>query len=120
MRDAKIAALNHRYVYLVLAVAGFAFPIWQFALFFADHGAGVMEFIRQMFANHAAAGVSADLLVTLVVFWVFLGADRSAVRHKWVYGILSLCVGVAFALSLYLFAREERRWQATALQGTAC
>jgi uncharacterized membrane protein len=107
-------------IYLVLAVAGFVFPAWQFGLFFADHGAGVMEFIRQMFANHAAAGVSADLLVTLAVFWVFLGADRSAVRHKWVYVILSLCVGVAFPLSLYLFGREERRRQAAALQGTAC
>ena len=98
-----------RKIYLVMAVAGFVFPVWQFALFFADHGAGALEFIRQMFANHAAAGVSADLLVTLVVFWVFLGADRPAVGHKWVYVMFSLFVGVAFSLSLYLFAREERR-----------
>ncbi|MGZ5475682.1 MAG: DUF2834 domain-containing protein [Thermoanaerobaculia bacterium] len=107
-------------IYLALAVAGFVFPVWQFVLFFADHGAGVMEFIRQMFVNHAAAGVSADLLVTLAVFWVFLGADRWGVRHKWLYVILSLSVGVAFSLSLYLFAREARRPQAGALQGTAC
>jgi hypothetical protein len=95
-------------IYLILALAGFVVPVWQLALFASEHGADPLEFGRQIVANHVSAAFGADLVISSVVFWFFMTEERSrTVRHRWLYVVLNLCVGLSFALPLFLFARER-------------
>lgn len=100
-----------RKLYAALSVAGFLLPMSQVALFVRDHGLDLRAFLTLPFANFAASTFAFDLLVSCVVFWVFL--YRSRVAHKWAYVAMTLLVGLSFALPMFLFARESEQFAAT-------
>lgn len=62
-----------------------------------------------LFVNGAAGGVSADLLVSSLVCWVFLlpEAQRAGVRRPWLYVVLNLAIGLSCALPLFFWARRR-------------
>jgi hypothetical protein len=94
--------------FLALAVIGTLVPYAFFAGFFAAEGlAG--DFLGAAFANGAAGGLTADLLVASLVFWVFLFTEgrRVGVRQRWLYVALNLVVGLSCALPLFLWARAR-------------
>ena len=97
--------------YLVAAIVGAIVPYIFFAQQFAVSGLDPYAFLAAMFANGAAGGFTADLLITSVVFWVVM-----IVRHREGKGpspalfiVLNLTIGVSCALPSYLYANEERR-----------
>jgi hypothetical protein len=95
-------------LYLILAIAGAVLPWVFFARFFAAEGlAG--NFVGALFVNGAAGGITADILVSSLVFWIYLfrEARLRGIRHAWVYVVLNLAVGLSCALPLFLWARER-------------
>ena len=95
-------------LYLVLAVLGAIVPYLFFFRFFAAEGL-TGDFLGACFANGAAGGITADLLGSSIVFWLYLfpEARRVGVARRWVYVAVNLLVGLSCALPLFLWARER-------------
>lgn len=95
-------------VYAVFAVIGTIVPWIFFAQFFMANGFDIPLFVRSLFANGAAGGFVADVLISLVVFWVWSYADarRRGVARWWLVLPASFLVGLSLALPLYLYMRE--------------
>ncbi len=95
-------------IYMTLAVLGAAVPYFFFLQFFSVEGHGG-DFLGALFVNGAAGGFSADLLLTSLVFWVFLvpEARRVGVRKPWAFVVINLLIGLSCALPLFLWARER-------------
>ncbi len=97
-------------IYLALAVLGTLAPYAFFLRFFAAQGLGP-HFLGALFVNGAAGGIAMDVLVSSLVFWVYLfsEASRAGVRRPWIYVVLNLAVGLSCALPLFLWARARAR-----------
>ena len=101
--------------YLVAAVVGTVVPWLFFGMYFADNGVDPAGFVRSLFSNGAAGGFSADVLISILVFWVWgwRAARANGVRRWWIGIDASFVVGLSLALPLYLYFREttlaERR-----------
>ena len=97
-------------VYLSLAIVGFVLPYYFLIGFLAANGLDLSLLIQQLFATPISTFFAVDLLVTAVVFWIFLyqEARRLQMKHYWVYIIATLLVGPSFALPLFLYFRETR------------
>lgn len=98
-------------LYLLLAVLGAVVPYAYFVGHFAADGFGLAAFAQAAFANGAAGGFTADLLLSSGVFWIFLFHQRRLRRSPppWLFVALNLLVGLSCALPAYLFARERMR-----------
>jgi len=99
-------------LFLGLALVGAVVPYVFFIRFIAAEGiAG--NFVGALFANGAAAGFTTDLLVSSLVFWIFLFSEsrRHGMSAPWLYVLVNLLIGLSCALPLFLWARER------ALQG---
>lgn len=88
-------------VYLALAIIGAVVPYVFFIEHFALAGPGLDAFVGGLFANGAAGGFSADLLISSLVFWVYL--INRKVERTWVYMLVNLTIGLSCALPLYLY-----------------
>ncbi|MEZ5714127.1 MAG: DUF2834 domain-containing protein [Paracoccaceae bacterium] len=99
-----------RQFYLAAAVLGAVIPWLFFANFFAAHGPDPLTFIAGLFANGAAGGFSADVMISIAVFWVwsYVDARERNVRRWWLVLPASFCVGLSLALPLYLWLRTAR------------
>ena len=100
-----------RRFYLVMAIVGTVVPWAFFANFFAANGLDVPGFIGGLFANGAAGGFSADVLISIAVFWVWSWHDaKTHSIDRWWWVLPSGClVGLSLALPLYLWLREGHR-----------
>jgi hypothetical protein len=87
-------------VYITLAIVGFLLPLSQLP------GLHPTTFFPQAFANPVASMFTFDLLISSVAFWVLLFTQQR-VRHRWLYVVLNLLVGLSFALPMFLLARER-------------
>lgn len=100
-----------QWTYAALAVAGFLGTL-AFNLRFAREMGGfdVTAFVAGGFANPAAGSLTVDLLVALAAFlvWSFVEARRLAMRHWWVYLVVTFAVAFAVAFPLFLLARDRR------------
>lgn len=98
-----------RNFYLAMAVIGTLVPWLFFGSFFAEHGVNAPFFFQSLFANGAAGGFSADVLIALPVFWVWSWRDaaQNNVARWWLILPASFCVGLSLALPLYLYLRER-------------
>lgn len=101
--------MNVRNLYLALAVIGTVIPWLFFGTFFAQHGPDIPLFLQSLFANGAAAGFSVDVLISILVFWIWAWQDaaRHKVAHWWLIFPASCLVGLSLALPLYLYLRER-------------
>ena len=91
--------------YLVGAILGAVIPYVFFADFFMKEGIDLVSFIGGLFANGAAGGFSADLLITSCIFWGYLISKK--VQNTWVYIVLNLTIGLSCALPAYLYMRAR-------------
>ncbi|WP_148292588.1 DUF2834 domain-containing protein [Paracoccus aminophilus] len=100
-----------RSFYLAAAILGTLVPWFFFGSFFALNGAAPALFVQSLFANGPAAGFSADVLISIAVFWVW--SWRDAQQHRvarwWLVLPTSFCVGLSLSLPLYLYLREGER-----------
>jgi hypothetical protein len=90
-------------LYLVLAIVGAVVPYLFFFQFFAETGFDLLSFIGALFANGAAGGFSADLLITSLVFWIYM-FNRKDGPAPWLFVVLNLTIGLSCALPAYLYA----------------
>lgn len=99
-----------RHFYLAMAVAGTVIPWAFFGTFFAQNGLSIPLFLQSLFVNGPAAGFSADVLLSILVFWVWSWRDarRLQIRRWWLVLPASFFVGLSLSLPLYLWLREDR------------
>jgi hypothetical protein len=88
-------------VYLVLTIVGTIVPYVFFIEHFSAAGFGIVALLASTFANGAASAFAADVLLSSVVFWVYLGSRK--VPNRWIYMLLNVAVGLSCALPLYLY-----------------
>ncbi len=93
--------------FLILAILGAVIPYAFFVPFFAEHGIGISTFVLALFANGAAGGFTADLLITSTAFWIYLFVEK--VEKPWLYIAVNLSIGLSCALPLYLYIRARAK-----------
>jgi Terpene cyclase DEP1 len=94
--------------YVVLCVLGTIIPYSQFIPFLQAHGLNLRLFLEQLFANRIGAFFGLDVIVSSVVLWVSVFADRARgrIRYAWLPLLGNVVVGVSLALPLWLYLRE--------------
>lgn len=97
-------------IYLALAVLGAIVPYLFFIQHFTNEGISLPAFVAALFANPAAGGFTADLLITSSVFWFYMFRRRSrqAGPSPWFFVVTNLAVGLSFALPAYLYVVDGR------------
>ena len=97
-------------IYLVLAIFGFVLPYSQLIPFFAHHGFDLSLFWSQLFANRISTDFAFDLLVSSIVFGIFVFKEgiRLNLKFLWLYIVLNWVVGLSFALPLFLWVRSRQ------------
>jgi hypothetical protein len=97
-------------LYLVLALVGAIAPYAFFLQYFSSEGLDITGFVSALFDNGAAAGFSADLLVTSLVFWVamFHRQREGKGPNPIPFVLLNLLIGLSCAVPAYLYIREDR------------
>ena len=94
-------------VYLFAAIAGTIIPYAFFVDFFMTEGIDPFAFISGVFANGAAGGFAADILISSAVFWGYLISKKES--RAWVYILLNLTIGLSCALPVYLYVQAKAR-----------
>ena len=100
-------------VYLGAAIVGAVIPLVLFAEHFAAVGYDIGTFVRAVFANPAAAGFAADVLISSAVFWLLM-SRRSGGPTPWPFIVLNCAIGLSCALPAYLYACARRDVAVTA------
>jgi len=97
-------------LYLVLAIIGAAVPYAFFIQHFSSEGISLSDFVAALFANAAAGGFTADLLLTSTVFWLFMIQQRTRGKgpSPILFIVLNLLIGLSCAFPAYLYARERK------------
>jgi len=97
-------------LYLSLAIVGAVLPYVFFVQHFSSEGLGLGGFVAALFANPAAGGFAADLLLTSFIFWIFMFHQRSREKgpRPVLFIVLNLLIGLSCALPAYLYARERK------------
>lgn len=96
-----------KYLYLVLAILGAALPYVFFMQHIGVAGVGISTFVAQGFANPVAAGFTTDLLISSLVFWIYMFSSREASPKPWAFIVINLFIGLSCALPAYLYWRER-------------
>jgi hypothetical protein len=98
-----------RHLYLALCVFGVVVPYAQFVPWLSQNGLQVGLFVRELFATRVGAFFGLDVVVSAVVLFVFICAERKtvAIRHAWLPIIATLVVGVSLGLPLFLYMRQR-------------
>ena len=101
-------------IYILLCLLGFVLPYSQFIPFLSEHGLNITLFFEQLFANRISAFFAIDLLISSVVFWVFLYWEGSHLKmsNLWVYVVCNLAVGLSLGFPLFLLMRQRKLEQA--------
>ena len=98
-------------LYLAAAIIGAVIPYLFFFQHIGSAGLSLPAFVAAVFANPAASGFTADLLISSFVFWAFMYH-----RNRFSHGpnplgfiALNLFIGLSCALPAYLYAMELGR-----------
>lgn len=108
-------------VYLLLAVAGAVIPYVFFLQHFQSEGFNIGVFARAVFANGAAGGFAADLVISSLAFWIvmFRASRKGAGPEPAAFMALNLLIGLSCALPAWLYARESGAFGAHARENRA-
>lgn len=95
-------------VYLILCIAGAAWPLAQFVPWLAAQGLDLPLLIQQATAGHIAAFAWADVLVCgiAVIVLVIVEGRRIRMPGLWL-PLVAIAVGPSLALPLFLLLRER-------------
>ncbi len=92
--------------YLALAIAGAVVPYYFFVDFFLNEGVDLFVFVGALFANGAAGGFASDVLISSVVFWIYIFSKKDG-PTPWPFVVLNLTIGLSCALPAYLWMRSK-------------
>lgn len=97
-------------LYLVLSVVGAVLPYSLFVPFLLENGLDFRLIVEQMFANRISGSFALDIIVSSVVFWVFVAVEgkRARVASLWAPIAANVVVGLSLGLPLFLYMRERR------------
>lgn len=100
---------RHKKFYVALAILGTLLPWSFFGMFIHTHGVDLSLFVKGLYANNAAGGFTTDVLLSLLVFWVwsYKDAKEHHVKHWWLVVPAAFTVGLSLAMPLYLAMRAE-------------
>ena len=108
--------MTRQYVYLALFIIGTIVPYIAFVPWVMDHGLDISRLVEELFADRISAFFGLDVIVSTIVFWVFITWEGKRVGVLlWPPIIASLTIGVSSALPLFLFLRERRMQPTTRL-----
>ena len=95
--------------YLLAAFSGTVLPWLCVGGFFAVNGIDNAAFASGLSANGAAGGFAVDVLMSVMVFWVWSWHDsrQHHVASWWFVLPAGICVGLSLALPLYLYLRHD-------------
>ena len=98
--------MNIRSLFLLLAIVGGIVPLVFFGQHFASVGFGPLAFVKALFANPAAGGFTADLLISSLVFWIVMFYRRTQGKgpKPTLFILLNLFIGLSCALPAYVYA----------------
>ena len=105
----KIKALMKlKHLYLAIAIVGTIVPYYFFIGFLMEHGLNLNLMLDQMFVNGISSFFSWDVIISTfaVVTLVISEGKKLEMKHRWLYIIFNLSVGVSLALPAFLYARE--------------
>lgn len=102
--------MSMKRLYLLMAIAGTIVPWLFFASYFRSHGLDISGFTSSLFVNGASAGFSVDIMISILVFWIWSYFDSRELRidNWWLVLPAGFFVGLSLALPLYLYIRENR------------
>ena len=102
--------MSKKNIFLILAILGFVAPYFFFLQVPPESALDLSALIQPLFANNFMKGVGMDLMVSVIVFWVFvfIEANRIQMKSPWLYLLATLLVGLSFALPLFLYFRERQ------------
>ena len=97
-------------IFLLLAIIGLLVPYYFFFKFFSASGFDLSLLVHQVFANNISTAFTVDLVISIIVFWIYLFAEanRLQMRNSVLYLLASLLVGLSFALPLFFYFRERK------------
>ncbi|MCB0488566.1 MAG: DUF2834 domain-containing protein [Cyclobacteriaceae bacterium] len=103
-------------IYFYLSVIGFITPN-IFVAVESIHSGNILFYldpvatITSMFPNMIATAFIVDLLFVVLVFiiWSHHEAQKYRIKNVWVLWILTMLLGIAGTLPLFLYLRENRR-----------
>lgn len=97
-------------IYAILAIIGAIVPnVFIGYLIGQQVELDLMTFVQGAFANPGAQFFAIDLLLTVVVFWVFVYFEvrKHRIQYWWIAIIGNFLIGVCFALPMFLYLRER-------------
>ena len=97
-------------IYLILVLLGLLIPYYFLFAFLGSNGLNISLLVQQLFANNISTFFAVDLVMSIIVFWIYMFAEANELQMKnsWVYLLASLLVGLSFALPLFLYFRERK------------
>ena len=100
-----------KYLYLFFVILGLILPMSQFINFLQKYGWNIRYMLELVAANHISRFFVLDLVIASAVFFVFVIVEANRIKMKfiWIYILATLCIGLSFALPLFMFAREVKR-----------
>lgn len=98
-----------RHLYLVLCMLGAVVPYAQFIPWLFQHGLNASLFVQELFATRIGAFFGLDVVVSAIVLFVFVVAERRAIgsRQLWIPIAATLVVGVSLGLPLFLYMQQR-------------
>jgi hypothetical protein len=102
--------MSRKSIYLALALIGLFVPYCFFFKFLNANGFDIPLLFDQLFVNNISAFFAVDLIISIIVFWVYMIAEANKLQMKnwWLYILASLAVGLSFALPIFLYFRERK------------
>jgi hypothetical protein len=97
-------------IYLVLLLLGLFIPYYFLFKFLGSNGLNISLLVQQLFANDISTFFAVDLVISIIVFWIYMFAEahKLQMKNSWLYLLASLFVGLSFALPLFLYFRERK------------
>jgi phosphoglycerol transferase MdoB-like AlkP superfamily enzyme len=101
--------MNRKNTYIALAFVGLSAPYYFLFKFLNANGLDLPLLVRRLFANNISTFFAADLIISIIVFWIYVAGEATKLQMKnwWLYILASLTVGLSFALPLFLYFRER-------------
>jgi hypothetical protein len=101
--------MKTKHLYLLFAIIGLIIPYYFFISFLFAHSFDARAFLQQLFANNISTFFAVDLIISSVVFLLFIRHEGSqrGMAHLWVYVLALLTAGLSFAFPLFLYVRES-------------
>jgi len=102
--------MSRKNAYLALALIGLFAPYCFFFKFLSTNGLNLSLLVGQLFANNISTFFAVDLIISIIVFWIYMVAEANKLQMKnwWLYILASMTVGLSFALPLFLYFRERK------------